>query len=270
MGYIQYRKGPSKVSFMGVFQPIADAIKLLSKEIVKLSFWKLFYYSTSPIIMLIIIIISRSWLESDFLNIEEPKVLGILGIMSLGSYGILFMGWGSNSIYPVLGVHRVLALIISYEVCMLLILLFLFFFILDRINFYFIWKIQESFWFLLSSLPFFIIWITIIASELNRTPFDLAEGESEIVSGVNTEYTGGLFSFLFIAEYGIMILLSLFSSFIFIGGGSWLILKVLFMCFLLVWLRCSLPRVRYDNYIIVCWKLLIPFLLVYLIFFLLW
>jgi len=253
-----------------MLQPIADALKLLTKEIVKLSFWKLFYYSLSPVIILFIILIRRGWLENDFITIEEPKVLGLLGVISLGSYGILFMGWGSNSIYPVLGVHRVLALIMSYEVCILLVLLFLFFLILDRINFYLIWKIQDRFWLIFFSLPFFFIWISIITRELNRTPFDLAEGESEIVSGVNTEYAGGLFSFLFIAEYGIIILLSVFTIFIFVGGLNNLIIKIFFICFLLVWIRCSLPRVRYDNYIIVCWKLLIPFLLIYLIFFLIW
>jgi len=119
-------------------------------------------------------------------------------------------------------------------------------------------------WLIFLSPLIFFLWIIIIARELSRTPFDLAEGESEIVSGVNTEYTGGLFSFLFIAEYGIIILLSLFSVLLFCGGGVSILIKAFLICTLLVWIRSSLPRVRFDNYIEICWKIVIPFILFFI------
>lgn len=138
LGYAQFRKGPNKVSFLGILQPISDAIKLLTKEINKISYWKLFYYLVAPILLLVIMIIGNSWIEREFICIEEPKIMGLLCTLALGSYGILFIGWGSNSTYPVLGVYRVLALIISYEVCIIIVFLFLFFLFLDRMNFFLI------------------------------------------------------------------------------------------------------------------------------------
>jgi len=234
-----------------------------------MSYWKLTYYIFSPLIILFVMLLRRGWIENDYFFTDEPKIVGLLCILTLASYGVLFIGWGSNSIYPMLGVYRVLALIISYEVCMLLLLLLFFFFILDRINFYMIWKLQEGCWLVSLSFFLFLIWVIVVASELNRSPFDLAEGESEIVSGVNTEYVGGLFSFLFIAEYGIMILLRIVTVFLFFGGITFLVIKTFIYCSLLVWIRCSIPRIRYDNYIIVCWKLFIPLLLIFLLFLLL-
>jgi len=265
IGYTQYRKGPNKVSVIGVLQPIVDAIKLLMKETIKLSYWKLIYYLIAPVVLLGVIIIRGAWIESFYFCVDESKVVGILVVIRLGIYGILFIGWGSNSNYPLLGVHRVLVLMLSYEVCIILILLIFFYLVLDIINFYLVWKIQENLWFVRFSVNFFFVWVLVIARELRRTPFDLAEGESEIVSGVNTEFIGGLFSFLFIAEYGMIILIRFFTVFLFLGAASLILVKRLFICRLLVWMRCSLPRIRYDTYIIRCWKLFLPLLLIFLL-----
>ena len=147
---------------------------------------------------------------------------------------------------------------------MSLVFFLIFYLVLDRINFFLICKIQENLGLIFLFLFLFLIWIILIARELNRSPFDLAEGESEIVSGINTEFIGGLFSFLFIAEYGIMILLMIFRTVLFLGGG-FLILKSFVLCVFLVWIRCSLPRIRYDLYIIACWKLFLPLILILLI-----
>ena len=177
------------------------------------------------------------------------KVLIIFAIMRLGVYPFLLMGWGSNRKYALLGAHRAVAQVVSYEVC-------LFLFVLSSIyiektyEFYRLTIIQRGIWVALCSAPLFLMWVLLCLAEANRTPFDLAEGESEIVSGFNIEYGGGLFALIFIREYGIILSLGFLTSIFFLGVEI-ILMKTFLVRLLFVWTRCAFPRVRYDKLMII-------------------
>jgi len=163
-------------------------------------------------------------------------------------YGFLLTRWGSNSKYALLGGYRAVAQIISYEVCLVLFLMVILY-LVKAYSTTAMKETQSGGWLIIFFLPLLLSWLLLCIAETNRTPFDIAEGESEIVSGFNIEYGGGLFALIFIREYGTILFLSFITAMFFIGGTS-LALKTLSLCVLFVWVRCSFPRVRYDNLII--------------------
>jgi len=267
LGYIQVRKGPNKVGVMGLPQPLADATKLLTKEIRKPVLVNRLPYFIAPILRLILALILWQ------LN---PRVSGIL-LIKLGFlfflcvsrinvYGTLLAGWGSNSKYALLGAIRAIAQTISYEVRLALILLFSLFISLS-LELIKVQEYQSFIWFVFLLFPIAMVWFVSCIAETNRAPFDFAEGESELVSGFNVEYGAGGFALIFIAEYANILLIRLLCSVLFFGGrfllyvsmDLFLCLKILFFCFRFVWVRVTLPRFRYDLLIALTWKGFLPF-----------
>jgi len=250
--------GPNKIFPLGVGQPISDAIKLLTKEFPKFSAYKIIIFYGGPLIGVLLITISWRWYQYTFKeNRTTFSILVIIAVIRLIAYRFLLIRWGSNSKYSILGGHRSVAQVISYEVCLVLYLLVPVY-VGERFNPQWLSLTQESLWFGFSLLPLFLLWLILCIAESNRTPFDLSEGESELVSGFNIEYGGGSFALIFIREYGIIIFLSFFTTVLFLGGRS-VIIKTFVVCFLFVWIRCSFPRIRYDLLIISSWKLALPY-----------
>lgn len=258
MGIIHYRKGPNKVLIWGLLQPISDAAKLLTKETRKLQPLKRFIYWRAPLLGILLIMSCWLWYERIFSLLRNKiKIFCILSIIRLSAFVFILTSWGSNSKYSIIGGYRAIRQVISYEVCFVIFI----FVILYLINSYSPIKIkiiQENLWLIFLSLPLFFTWVVICIAESNRTPFDLAEGESEIVSGFNIEYGGGLFALIFIIEYGIIIFLRFLSTLIFLGVRMSL-LKTFTFCFLFIWIRCCFPRVRYDKLMNLCWKVFLPY-----------
>lgn len=183
------------------------------------------------------------------------KILILFATIRLICYGLLFIRWGSNRKYALLGGQRGVAQVLSYEVCLFLFILFNLF-VANSFRIYHIEINQQGIWMCLMAIPFFLVWVTLCIAESNRTPFDIAEGEREIVSGFNIEYRSGLFALIFIREYGMIIFLRYLTAFLFLGRRR--ILKVFLVCFLFVWVRCAFPRVRYDQLIFFSWKIALP------------
>nr|YP_009024183.1 NADH dehydrogenase subunit 1 [Amphiporus formidabilis]AGL46761.1 NADH dehydrogenase subunit 1 [Amphiporus formidabilis] len=271
LGYIQLRKGPNKVGYLGIFQPFADAIKLFSKERVQLYSVNFFFFLFSPIFSLFLALalwfLVPSW-SSTFV-FSYFSVFVFLCISSLSVYSTLFAGWSSNSKYALLGALRAVAQTISYEVSMVLVLLSCVF-VVGSFCFFYYGSIQNFFFFVSFVLgPVFVVWLVTVLAETNRAPFDFAEGESELVSGFNIEYGAGAFALLFLAEYGSILVMSVFSSVLFVGGFGFFFLCVFFgglVSFFILWVRGSLPRMRYDRLMSLTWKSFLPFSLCYLFF----
>nr|AND96706.1 NADH deshydrogenase subunit 1 [Onthophagus pullus] len=270
LGYIQIRKGPNKVGFIGILQPFSDGIKLFTKEQTFPFMSNFLIYYMSPVMSLFLSLML--WLCIPFLTILFNFNLGIMYFLccsSLGVYTIMMAGWSSNSNYSLLGGLRAVAQTISYEVSLFLIMLsFLFLiFSLNLLDFY---KFQEYLWFLFLCYPLCMMWFVSSLAETNRTPFDFAEGESELVSGFNVEYSSGGFALIFLAEYSSILFMSMLCSILFLGSNLMSLmffLKVVFMSFLWVWVRGTLPRYRYDKLMYLCWKSFLPVSLNYLLFF---
>nr|YP_010294909.1 NADH dehydrogenase subunit 1 [Oiceoptoma thoracicum]UMO90847.1 NADH dehydrogenase subunit 1 [Oiceoptoma thoracicum] len=270
LGYIQIRKGPNKVGFMGIPQPFSDAIKLFTKESVypMMSNFNLYYFS--PIFNLFLSLLL--WLCMPFFSVLINFNMGVLFFLccsSLSVYTIMIAGWSSNSNYSLLGGLRSVAQTISYEVSLSLILLS-FLFLTSSLNMLEFFKYQSYSWLLFLCLPLSMIWFVSSLAETNRTPFDFAEGESELVSGFNVEYSGGGFALIFLAEYASILFMSMLCCILFLGGDicSWLFfLKLSFMSFLWIWVRGTLPRFRYDKLMYLAWKSFLPVSLNYLFFF---
>nr|ALO77144.1 NADH deshydrogenase subunit 1 [Libnetis granicollis] len=257
LGYIQLRKGPNKVGLLGIVQPFSDAIKLFTKEVVfPIMSNKVIYYF-SPIFGLMISLML--WMCVPFFSIFLNFKYGVLFFMacsSLGVYWIMLAGWSSNSKYSLLGSIRSVAQVISYEVSMALILLCYFFGFLV-FNFMNVYEYQMYMWFFFISVPMSLILFVSFLAETNRTPFDFAEGESELVSGFNVEYGGGGFALIFMAEYSSIMLMSFIYCIILLGADCLTLmffLKVIFIMFLFLWVRGTLPRFRYDKLMYLCWK----------------
>ena len=259
IGLIHYRKGPNKVAPIGVSQPLADALKLLTKETTKLSTPKTTIFLAGPMVIIFVILICWGLYETSTGGVitSSLKVLIIITIISTSVYGFIMTRWGSNSPYALIGGYRAIAQTISYEVCIALHIIALVF-LFKTLGIYEIKIIQVKLWTAVCTTPLFLSWIMLCLAESNRTPFDLAEGESEIVSGFNVEYGGGLFTLIFIREYGIIIFLRFVTSLIFMGG-VFTIIKIIIICIIFIWTRSSFPRVRYDNLIIISWKLATPY-----------
>lgn len=218
MGLSHYRKGPTKVFIWGLFQPLADAEKLLTKEVIKLNGLKILLYSLGPSLSILIILLCWGWYDFSFrFNPSSIKFIILFAFISFSVYGLMFTSWGSNSKYSLLGGNRSIAQVLSYEVCLVLFSILIVYYC-KNFSITFIGVLQENFWSVWSSIPIFFFWLTLCLAESNRTPFDTSEGESEIVSGFNIEYGSGLFAFIFIREYGMILVISFLTSVIFLGG----------------------------------------------------
>lgn len=270
LGYIQIRKGPNKVGLGGILQPFSDAIKLFSKEgaIPYKSNYLIYYFC--PVISFFLVF--TSWRLMPFqwgiINFSF-RILFFIVMLRLGVYRIIIAGWASNSRYALIGGLRAVAQTISYEVRLAFIFLNIIV-ITIRYRILDFYLFQNYCWFIFTSVPLFQLFFTRILAETNRTPFDFAEGESELVSGFNIEYRRGGFVLIFLAEYGRILLIRIIISVIFLGGNLmnfFFFVKVTFLGFLFIWLRGVLPRYRYDKLINLCWKSFLPISLFCLIFY---
>jgi NADH-quinone oxidoreductase subunit H len=295
IGWIQVRKGPNRVGYKGILQPIADAIKLLMKEQMIPSGASKALFILAPIIAVApslaawaIIPFAPGWVIA---NVDAALLL-MLAMTSMGIYGIIIAGWASNSKYAFLGAMRATAQMVSYEIAMG--------FALvgglmagQSMNLTEIVARQENGygflgWFWIPLFPLFLIHYIAGLAETNRHPFDVAEGESEIVAGFHVEYSGMMFAVFFLAEYANMILISSISALLFMGGWlspfdfafirdagpplawlaapsvAWLLAKVAFLMFVFLWVRASFPRYRYDQIMRLGWKVFIPITLVWI------
>nr|YP_011017071.1 NADH dehydrogenase subunit 1 [Saldoida armata]WQB61749.1 NADH dehydrogenase subunit 1 [Saldoida armata] len=270
LGYIQLRSGPNKVGLIGLLQPFSDGLKLFFKE-QSFPYMSNFYiYYLSPVFMLFMSFVL--WVLFPYMINVFSFNFGCLFFFcctGFGVYGVLMSGWSSNSNYALLGGLRAVAQTISYEVSMSLIVvcLLLFIFGFNFLDFYFY---QGYIWFIFFSFPLFLSWFSSCLAETNRSPFDFAEGESELVSGFNVEYSSGGFAFIFLSEYMNIIFMSLLSSVIFFGcdiNSLFFFLSTVFFVFMFVWVRGTLPRFRYDKLMYLTWSVFLPLSLNYLLFY---
>nr|ANS72685.1 NADH dehydrogenase subunit 1 [Globospongicola spinulatus] len=270
LGYIQIRKGPNKVGYFGILQPFSDAVKLFTKEQVVPSFSTFFPFYFSPVFSLFVGLVVWSVLPYSMgLFSFCLSILFFLCCISLGVYTIMGAGWSSNSKYSLLGGLRAVAQTISYEVSLIFVLM-CFLFLIGDYNMVSMTKFQQNIWMLVFTFPMAMIWLVSCLAETNRTPFDFAEGESELVSGFNTEYSSGGFALIFMAEYASILFMSMLFVLLFLGGGLESVnfyLKLVFISFVFIWVRGTLPRYRYDKLMYLAWKSFLPVSLNYLIFF---
>ncbi|YP_010419930.1 NADH dehydrogenase subunit 1 (mitochondrion) [Anopheles marshallii] len=270
LGYIQIRKGPNKVGFNGLLQPFSDAVKLFTKEQTYPLLSNYISYYFSPVFSLFLSLLI--WLCIPYLIKLYSFNLGVLFFLcctSLGVYTVMIAGWSSNSNYALLGGLRAVAQTISYEVSLALILLS-FIFLVGNYNFLNFFNYQNYVWFIIFCFPLSLVWLASCLAETNRTPFDFAEGESELVSGFNVEYSSGGFALIFLAEYSSILFMSMLFVVIFLGSDIYsymFFLKLTFISFIFIWVRGTLPRFRYDKLMYLAWKSFLPLSLNYLFFF---
>nr|ALO76598.1 NADH deshydrogenase subunit 1 [Coccidula rufa] len=271
LGYIQIRKGPNKVGYLGILQPFSDAIKLFTKEQISPIMANFLIYYFSPILNLFLALFLWLCMPMIFYFLKfNFSVLFFFSISSLSVYTVMLSGWSSNSNYSLLGSLRAVAQTISYEVSMFLIMLS-FLIMIFSLNLYDFIKFQKFLWLIFLMMPLSYMWLVSSLAETNRTPFDFAEGESELVSGFNVEYSSGGFAFIFLAEYASILFMSMLSVLIFLGGNfdSWFFfVKLVFLSFFWVWVRGTFPRFRYDKLMYLSWKVYLPVSLNFLLFYL--
>nr|YP_010890067.1 NADH dehydrogenase subunit 1 [Praya dubia]WJJ70091.1 NADH dehydrogenase subunit 1 [Praya dubia] len=264
LGYTQNRKGPNVVGIYGLFQPLADGVKLFSKEIIipnHVSFW---FYFFAPIIALTLSLLVWGLVpfgKNIILGNINLSLLLIFALSSINVYAILISGWSSNSKYAFLGSIRAAAQMISYEISIGLIIINVILCVGSfNIN---IILINQYIWYIIPLLPAALMFFISCLAETNRAPFDLTEGESEIVSGYNVEYSSMSFALFFLAEYSHIIFMSFIFSLIFLGGFNfffniYLFIKTTFITFCFIWVRTSFPRLRYDQLMNLLWKTYLP------------
>nr|NP_443398.1 NADH dehydrogenase subunit 1 [Zenopsis nebulosus]BAB70326.1 NADH dehydrogenase subunit 1 [Zenopsis nebulosus] len=268
LGYMQLRKGPNIVGPYGLLQPIADGLKLFIKEPVRPSTSSPSLFIFSPMLALTLALILWAPLPLPFSVLDlNLGVLFLLALSSLAVYSILGSGWASNSKYALVGALRAVAQTISYEVSLGLILLSAVLlsggFTLQTFNI-----TQEATWLALPAWPLAAMWYTSTLAETNRAPFDLTEGESELVSGFNVEYAGGPFALLFLAEYANILLMNTLSAILFFGASVMptmpelasinIMIKAALLSMVFLWVRASYPRFRYDQLMHLVWKNFLP------------
>nr|YP_011017123.1 NADH dehydrogenase subunit 1 [Locastra muscosalis]WQB62481.1 NADH dehydrogenase subunit 1 [Locastra muscosalis] len=271
LGYIQIRKGPNKVGLIGVLQPFSDAIKLFTKEQTFPSYSNYMSYYFSPVVSFILSLMI--WLVIPYYFNMINFNLGVMFFLcctSMGVYTVMIAGWSSNSNYSLLGGLRAVAQTISYEVSLALILMSSIILIMsfNLVDFFYY---QNMIWFVIMMYPLSLSLFSSMLAETNRTPFDFAEGESELVSGFNVEYSSGGFALIFLAEYSSILFMSMMYILIYMGGYNLNLLfylKLSLISFLFIWVRGTLPRYRYDKLMYLAWKSYLPislnFLLLYL------
>lgn len=283
IGYMQIRLGPNRVGPAGLLQPIADAVKLLMKEVIIPSKSNVYLFIVAPILAIAPAIAVWAVIPfSDGVVVADINagLLYILAIASIGVYGLVVAGWASNSKYAFLGALRSSAQKISYEIAMGFALVTVIM-TAGSMNLTEIVKGQEGgiwSWYWIPLLPMFVVYFISGVAETNRAPFDVAEGESEIVAGFHVDYSGMTFAVFFLAEYAMMILISFLTAIMFLGGWlspfqgipvlesifafvpaiMWLVLKVALLLFVFLWFRATFPRYRYDQIMRLGWKIFIP------------
>ncbi len=289
IGYIQVRIGPNRVGPRGLLQPIADGLKLLMKEVIVPSKANRFLFLGAPLLALAPALAAWAVIPFDdgmVLADINAGLLYILALTSLSVYGIIIAGWASNSKYALLGALRSAAQVVSYEIAMGFALVCVLM-AAGSLNLGEIVRAQEGsliHWFWLPLLPMFVVYFLSGVAETNRSPFDVAEGESEIVAGFHVEYSGMAFALFFLAEYANMILIAALTAIMFLGGwlspfqGTfledifswvpgivWLFAKMAVFLFLFLWFRATFPRYRYDQIMRLGWKIFIPLTIVWIL-----
>jgi NADH-quinone oxidoreductase subunit H len=282
MAAMQLRRGPNVVGPLGLLQPFADALKLFMKETVIPSGSNRFLFVLAPMLTFglamiawAVIPVADGWVLADI----NVGILYLFAISSLGVYGIIIAGWASNSKYAFLGALRSAAQMVSYEVsigfviiCVLL--------VAGSLNLSEIVRAQEGLWFFIPLAPMFVVFFISALAETNRLPFDIPEGESEIVAGFFVEYSAMTFAMFFLGEYANMILMSGMTTILFLGGWLppvpfapftwipgvvWFVLKVCMCLFVFLWVRATFPRYRYDQLMRLGWKVFLPLSLLYVV-----
>jgi len=290
IGWIQNRIGPNQVGPKGLLQPFADVLKLLVKEIVVPARSSRFLFLVAPLLSIApafaawaVIPVSPEFVLADI----DAGVLYVLALTSMGVYGVILAGWASNSKYALLGAMRSAAQIVAYEIAMGFALVGVLM-AGGSLNLGEIVRAQDggfASWFWLPLLPLFVVYFVSGVAETNRAPFDVAEGESEIVAGFHVEYSGMAFAVFFLAEYANMVLIAALTAIFFFGGWlspfqgvpglgetflgapsfAWFALKVALFLFCFLWFRATFPRYRYDQIMRLGWKVFIPVTIVWLL-----
>ncbi len=290
IGYMQSRVGPNRVGPKGLFQPFADVLKLLTKEIIVPTYANRVLFLLAPIVALVaafvawaVVPLSAEWVLADI----NAGLLFLLAMTSMGVYGIILAGWASNSKYALLGAVRSSAQVISYEIAMGFALVGVVM-ASNSLNLGAVVAAQNTgyglfSWFWLPLMPLMFVYFLSGVAETNRAPFDVAEGESEIVAGFHVEYSGAAFALFFLAEYANIILIAVLSATLFFGGWlspfagtdyevwftwvpptAWLVAKTGVFIFMFLWFRATLPRYRYDQIMRLGWKVFLPVTIVWI------
>jgi NADH-quinone oxidoreductase subunit H len=295
IGYMQMRISPNRVGWFGLLQPIADAVKLLTKEVIVPTSSSRFLFLTAPVLSIGPSLAAWAVIpfsETMVLSKINAGLLYLLALTSLGVYGVIIAGWASNSKYAIISAMRIAAQVVAYEIAMGFALVGVLM-AAGSLNMGEIVEAQRGgihHWFFIPLIGLFLVYFIAGVAETNRSPFDVAEGESEIVAGFHVEYSGMGFALFFLAEYANMILISALTSVMFLGGwlspltgilpesvfdisvlGSllgdgvhWFIFKTLMFMFMFLWFRATFPRYRYDQIMQLGWKILIPVTIVWI------
>nr|YP_010352816.1 NADH dehydrogenase subunit 1 [Dermatobranchus otome]UOD76584.1 NADH dehydrogenase subunit 1 [Dermatobranchus otome]UOD76597.1 NADH dehydrogenase subunit 1 [Dermatobranchus otome] len=261
LSYVQTRKGPNKVGIAGIAQPLGDALKLFVKEKVIPHGSNFYIFLFAPFLSLVLaLVLWHLYPMKNNFSYVSWGVLLFFCVTALNVYGTMLAGWASNSKYAFLGALRASAQTISYEVSMLLLLLFSAFLLVTAS-----WDdaVMNSFPVLILLVPMTLVWFTSTVAETNRAPFDFAEGESELVSGFNVEYSGALFAMIFLAEYASILFMSMATCVWFFSSSFMnpiiLTLEILVVSIMFLLIRGAYPRYRYDLLMMLCWKSFLPF-----------
>jgi NADH-quinone oxidoreductase subunit H len=279
---MQLRQGPNIVGPFGLLQPMADGLKLFGKETVIPAGANRFVFVFAPMLTFLLALIAWAVIPFDngmvLANINVG-VLYLFAISSLGVYGIIMAGWASNSKYAFLGGLRSAAQMVSYEVSIGFVIITVLLCV-GSLNLSDVVNAQRTVWFAIPLLPMFVVFFISALAETNRAPFDLPEGESELVGGYNVEYSAMTFALFFLGEYANMILMSAMTSILFLGGWLppidiapfnwipgpiWFALKIALVLFMFLWVRATVPRYRYDQLMRLGWKIFLPFSLFWVV-----
>ncbi|MFM7346893.1 MAG: NADH-quinone oxidoreductase subunit NuoH [Tagaea sp.] len=282
IGAMQLRKGPNVVGPFGLLQPFADGLKLLLKETIVPTGANRFVFMMAPMLTFLLSLVAWAVIPFDYGVVLSDINVGILylfAISSLGVYGIIMAGWASNSKYAFLGAMRSAAQMVSYEVSIGFVIITVLLCV-GSLNLTDIVMAQKNMWFFIPLFPMFVIFFVSALAETNRSPFDLPEGESEIVAGYFVEYSSMSFALFFLGEYAAMILMSGMVSILFLGGWLppfdiapfnwipgpiWLFAKIALCLFVFLWVRATMPRYRYDQLMRLGWKVFLPFSLFWVV-----
>ena len=282
IGFMQLRRGPNVVGPFGMFQPFADALKLMAKETILPAGANKVVFLLAPMLTFILSLVAWAVIPFDEGLVIADINVGILylfAVSSLGVYGVIMAGWASNSKYAFLGALRSAAQMVSYEVSMGVVIIAVLL-CAGSLNLSEIVEAQRGMWFALPLLPMFVVFFISTLAETNRAPFDLPEGESELVAGYFVEYSSMSFALFFLGEYANMILMSSMTVILFLGGWLppfdiwplniipgplWFVLKITLVLFVFLWVRATTPRYRYDQLMRLGWKIFLPFSLIYVV-----